>query len=348
MWQVAAGRNRPPLRGRGCNRPVSMISFVTPYWNGQEMMRLHLASVRRFHPSAPILVSKTGGGRTEMEEYRRRFGIEYWLEECDYVEALLRLLMRCRTEYVCVMDHDTVLLSSVQPWIDGIAAEEFQLVGVEERIREPPAFEWQRFAPQYNGWMRFAPGLMDATFLLFNLRQFLDRHGLAGVRGRRPVGAWDYEYHYGICQKLPRHRYLRPYHTARYGTGNLIVDDATGVHVLWHQWYGSHRLRLEAGQTDFYIPARAVTAALASQGETAFLTDFPDLDMQELKPAWAPGWDLDAERRAARRGYPSALRRNINRFRSWLRAGPWEMARRVRIRLARWRAFWRFRARRDD
>ena len=29
---------------------MSDLSFLTPYWSGSEMMRIHLASLRRFHP----------------------------------------------------------------------------------------------------------------------------------------------------------------------------------------------------------------------------------------------------------------------------------------------------------
>ena len=109
------------------------ISFLTPYWSGEEMMRIHLASVRRFHPHAPILVSKRGGGQEEMERHRRDFGIAYWIEECGYMDAYLRLLERCETEYVCILDHDTVLLTALDGLRDAIAADSYDLAGIEEQ-----------------------------------------------------------------------------------------------------------------------------------------------------------------------------------------------------------------------
>ena len=116
---------------------MSDLSFLTPYWSGSEMMRIHLASLRRFYPAAPILVSKRGGDDGEMEAWRREFGIDYQLEECGYTDAYLRLLQRCKTQYVCVLDHDTVLLSGLEPLLQGLRDRRYDLVGIEERIRLP-------------------------------------------------------------------------------------------------------------------------------------------------------------------------------------------------------------------
>jgi hypothetical protein len=181
------------------------LTFVTPYWGGREMMRIHLASLRRFHPGSRILISKKGGGREEMEQHRAEFGIEYWMEDFHYADALLRLLDRCRSRYVCITDHDTVLLSSLDPYVALIASDACDLVGIEERIRECPGVDWRRLAPAYNGWMRFEPGYVDATLLLFDLSRFKQRWGLRGVRGRRHKIGYNIEYHYGICERLPRH-----------------------------------------------------------------------------------------------------------------------------------------------
>ena len=106
------------------------LSFVTPYWSGAEMMRVHLASIRTFYPDSPILVSKRGDGQAEMEVHRAEFGIQYWLEECGYVDALLRLLARCETEYVCVIEHDTALLSNLDGLLAGLRDDQWDLVGM--------------------------------------------------------------------------------------------------------------------------------------------------------------------------------------------------------------------------
>ena len=93
---------------------MSDISFLTPYWSGSEMMRIHLASLRRFHPGAPILVSKRGGDEGELATWRLQFGVDYRLEECGYTDAYVRLLQRCQTRYACILDHDTVLLAGLE------------------------------------------------------------------------------------------------------------------------------------------------------------------------------------------------------------------------------------------
>lgn len=293
-----------------------MISLVTPYWNGRELMRVHLRSFRRFFPTAPILISKQGGGREEMEDHRAAYGVRYWMEDCNYVDALLRLLSRCETDYVCITDHDTVLLGDPAPLLEGLARGSWDLVGIEERIRDHPAIDGSRLWPEYKGWMRLAPGYMDATFLMFDLRSFLRRWGLKGIRAKRPCPV-DFEFHYGVCEKLTRHKYLLPFHTKRYGIGNVIKDgDAV---VLWHQWFGAYRARLHGPEADVHT-GTADLAAVVSGGEDAFLNDYPALDLSNLVPAWGPELDAIAERRAAIAGLPSSVSlsaRTLERLRRW-------------------------------
>lgn len=249
------------------------ISFLTPYWSGAEMMRIHLASIRRFHPDAPILVSKRGGDRGEMESYRRDFGIEYWVEDCGYTNAYLRLLLRCRTRLACVLDHDVVLLSSIEPQMRRVADGSCDLVGVEERIRLPEhvaAAAW----PGTDGWLRFAPGCTASNFLIFDWQSFAARFGLRGIFGTPQAGAHHFDFDYGIGQRLPRHHYLQPFHVPRYGLGNLLQDE--GSPVAWHQWYGSYRTRLTADPS---------VQSVAEAGERAFLAEYPALDFTGLTPA---------------------------------------------------------------
>jgi hypothetical protein len=254
---------------------ASSISFLTPYWSGAEMMRLHLASIRRFYPDAPILVSKREGGATEMAAYRREFNISCWLEDCGYTNAYLRLLERCETRYVCIADHDTVLLASLDSLLARLAAGQHDLIGVEERIRMPQP-------PEAAGWLRFAPGCTAANFLIFDWRAFKSRWGLGGIFGEPANGARHFEFDHGIGQRLRRHGYLQPYHARRYGLGNLLKDGETPI--VWHQWYGSYRTRLGTADAVY---------ALAQAGERAFLADYPDLDLDGLSPAWGPGVDVD-------------------------------------------------------
>jgi len=295
------------------NSTVS-ISFLTPYWSGEEMMRIHLASIRRFHPDAPILVSRRGGGREEMEAHRRQFGIRYWLEDCSYLDAYLRLLERCDTEYACILDHDVVLLDSLGGLLQGLRDGHCDLVGIEERIRVPATMADAALPCAARGWMRFAPGCTASNFMLFNWRAFRARWGLRGVLAARRGMAKDHEFDYGIGQKLPRHRYLQPFHTRRYGLGNLLKDgDAT---VAWHQWYGSYRTRLLPGVS---FPDESAMYAQAQEGERAFIADYPALDLAGLAPAWGPEIDLREERSAFERERRFELRRFLARVLRTLR-----------------------------
>jgi hypothetical protein len=284
-----------------------MISFVTPYWCGRELMRIHLASIRRFYPQAPILISKKDEGAKEdveeMEAHRAEFGIRYWVEDYGYLGALLRLLKRCETEYVCICDHDTVLLSSLDLLLQGLVEGRYELVGMEERLRVPDRDEW----------MRFALGWMDCNFMMFNLRQFLRTWGLRGIKGKRAPGVFDWEETYGICQKLKRHKYLLPFHARKYGCATLLKDGETPI--VWHLWYGSYQKRqLDNLRPD--IPGHEVAAA-----ERAFLADYPDLDLSGLSPAWGPDCNVLEARAAFAQEYPVGVRRwlalAVEKFGAW-------------------------------
>lgn len=311
-----------------------LFSFLTPYWSGREMMTIHLRSLRKFHPDVPILISKKGDAPDEMEEHRRTFNVDYWIEDCGYVDALLRLLKRVQTDIVCIMDHDTVLFSSLTDYVSGITSGTWDLVGIEERIREAPGIDWEKTAPQYRGWMRFAPGYTDATMLLFNWGEFRRKWGLRGVRGDHPPGTLEHEYHYGICEKLPRHKYLKPFHTAKYGMGNLIMDGERPI--LWHQWYGSWNSRLTIPTPEETVFGVNETVNRAQAGEAAFMADYPNLDFSNLTPAWGPDADLQAERRAADAAYPNPRSLMYQRLERWRSYGARGFARHVRTLLVRY------------
>ena len=320
----------------GAASRVSDLSFLTPYWTGREMMECHLESIRRFYPDAPVLISKRGGGHEEMEALRRTYGVEYEIEECSHPDAVLRLFSRCTTEYVCILDHDVVLLDSLDDFVRAIADDHYDLVGFEERVREPAAMIAAGVAPELNGWLRLAPGCTGVNFLVFNLRAFVARWGLRGVRGRHVPGARHYEYDYGIGQRLTRHHYVRPWHTAKYGMGNLLTDGER--HVAWHQWYGAHSRRLTGDVLERGEEAGIeMRASFVESAEQRFLADFPDLDLTGLTPAWGPDLDAEADLAAAPAAGVSSALQLVRRVRRWPSYGLRGLAERVAMRLDRWR-----------
>lgn len=314
---------------------MERLAFLTPYWSGEAMMRVHLASIRRFYASAPILVSKRGGGREEMERYAAEFGVRHWLEECSYLDAHLRLLDRCPSEFVCILDHDAVLLASLDPLLTGLERGEYDLAGVEERIREAPGAPSRA---KLRGWLRYAPGCVASNFLLFNWRTFEARFGLRGVIGTRMLGMHHFEFDYGIGQRLPRHHYLRPYHTIKYGLGNLLMDGETPL--AWHQWYGSFRTRLAGEEPEAAGSRIDGTAGAAERGERAFLEDYPDLNLSGLTQAWDPDHTAEpppvVETPAGPRGSVERVRRLIQTIRRWSRHGVRWFLHHAWVRLARW------------
>jgi hypothetical protein len=211
------------------------------------------------------------------------------VEDCNYTSAYLRLLERCETRFACVLDHDTVLLDTLDALIAEVASGRTDLIGVEERIRLPEALAaaW----PDSGGWLRFAPGAVASNVLIFDWQAFRQRWGLRGIFGARVPGARHFDFDYGIGQRLPRHRYLRPYHVARYGLGTLLMDGTRAV--AWHQWYGAHRTRLAASASG------GRQREIAAAGEAAFLHDYPALDLAAPTPAWAPACDVAREQQAS-------------------------------------------------
>ncbi|MDB4912848.1 MAG: hypothetical protein JWM95_492 [Gemmatimonadetes bacterium] len=309
------------------------ISFLTPYWSGREMMTVHLESVRQFYPDAPIIISKRDGGHEEMDAHRVRFGVDYIIEDCSHTDAVLRLFTRCRTEFACVLDHDVVLLSTLDPYVRAIRAGEYDLVGFEERVREPAELREARIAPEFNGWLRLAPGSTGVNFLIFNLRDFLARYGLRGVRGMRRGAGGHFEYDYGIGQRLMRHKYLLPYHTPRYGVGNLLMDGAE--RVAWHQWYGSHGRRLSGTEHERSDESGVeLRAQYVARTEQQFLADYPHLDFSQLDPAWGP--ELDVAQEIGAISTPGFIARTARRIRRWPSYGVSGILDKLRVRLSRW------------
>ncbi len=320
---------------------MSDLSFLTPYWSGHEMMRVHLASLRQFHPGAPVLVSKRGGDEGEMATWRREFGVDYHLEDCGYTDAYLRLLGRCQTQYACMLDHDTVLLSSLDSLLDGLRQSRYDLVGIEERIRLPEHVGTEPW-PESNGWLRFAPGCTASNFLIFDWRAFESQWGLRGIWGTRPAGVRHFDFDYGIGQRLQRHHYLLPFHVRKYGIGNLLKDGDRPV--LWHQWYGSYRTRLVEDSAAASTDRNHEVAAVVAAGERAFIADYPDLVLADPSPAWGPERDVAAEQRTIAASEQSEPRRvaggAAQRLRRWKSDGLRALVHRGMARLDRW---WRLR-----
>ena len=246
------------------------ISFLTPFLNGNDMMRIHLSSIRKYFPDSPILIMSMHNDG--MDDFKKEFNIEYWVDPGKwYVDAMKDLYEKCKTDLICISDHDIVLLDDIHYLIDGVG-KEWDLVGIEERIHHPWA----------DTWMRYAPGYMDMTFMIFNLKEFKDKFGIDKIKfDGDDDGHTTHEYHYGICQRLSRHKYLLPYHTEKYGMGNLIKDG--DKNILWHQWYGSYRVRPITAESDrvYHFGGKGYL----EKAEAEFLKDYPNLELN-LRPAY--------------------------------------------------------------
>ncbi|KKQ94558.1 hypothetical protein A2865_04690 [Candidatus Woesebacteria bacterium RIFCSPHIGHO2_01_FULL_39_17] len=247
------------------------ISFVTPYLSGTKWLELHLASIRKFHLHADIVISAPDESARKIVE---RFGGRYFDNNRDYFQAIAFLFETAKHDTIVLSDCDTVLFAK----IDYLAAKlkDFDLVGIEERIRHATK----------DRWFRFAPGYTDLTFIIFSR---------AKARANNP--SWPHfppftptpknqnnEDHYTFCELMSKHYYLRPYTTTKYGLGNLIRDG--DKNILWHQWFGSWEKRAsfisERERED--NPYKNMAELIAA--ESRFLADYPQLDFSQVKKAF--------------------------------------------------------------
>lgn len=253
-------------------KSVRQISFVTPYLSGTTWLEFHLASIRKYHPDAEIIISAPdNSAKNIVEKYKGR----YFDNNREYFQAIAFLFEAAANDIILLSDCDTVLFSNV----DYLAAKltEFDLVGIEERIKHAIKDRWFRYAPSYT----------DLTFVIFSK---------ANARARIPTWPKFPEYdfnnrnllnqedHYRFCELMSKHYYLRPYTTTKYGVGNLIKDGERNI--LWHQWFGSWEKRpnfiSERERED--SPYRNMAELIAA--EQRFLNDYPQLDFSSVKQAF--------------------------------------------------------------
>jgi hypothetical protein len=247
------------------------ISFVTPYLSGTKWLELHLSSIRKFHPHAEIVISAPDNSVKRMVE---QFGGRYFANNTEYWQAVEFLFRTATHDTVVLCDCDTVLFSGVDHLVDKLA--DFDFICIEERIRHAGK----------NRWFRYAPGFVDWNFFM-----------VSQDNARAKILSWpklpsytpssnnqNNEEHYATCQLLPKHYYLRPYTTTKYGLGNLIRDG--DKNILWHQWFGSWEKRAsfisERERED--NPYKNMSELIAA--ESRFLADYPQLDFSQIKKAF--------------------------------------------------------------
>lgn len=248
------------------------FSVLTPYLSGSYMLQLHLDSFRKFHPNAEILISAFNDEAQDLAEV---YGAKYVAEPLRYFDAVKAMISRATNDIVVICDHDTVLLNSLDKYVDMLASDKVDLVSIEENIKHPWA----------DTWMRYAPGFTDMTFFMYDKRKIPSKWPEFDHREchRLYPSHTTHEGHYGLCRALQRHFYLRPWHTDKYGMGNLLKDGETDV--LWHQWYGSYRVRpiTEKGDRVYKYGGKEYL----KKAEEAFLADYPDkLEFNNIRPAY--------------------------------------------------------------
>jgi|SRR3989344_2219015 len=247
------------------------ISFVTPYLSGTKWLELHLATIRKFHPQAEIVISAPDESARKIVE---RFGGRYFANNKGYLQAIAFLFEEAKNDHIILSDCDTLFFANIDYLVEKL--KKFDLIGIEERIKHPIK----------NRWYRYAPGYTDLTIIVFSRS-----------KAKKNISTWPFfpefspspknqnnEDHYAFCELLTKHYYLRPFTTDKYGLGNLIRDG--GRNIAWHQWFGSWEKRAsfisEKPRDDNPYP----NMEELKKAEERFFADYPSLDFSSLKPAY--------------------------------------------------------------
>ncbi len=245
-----------------------MISFVTPYLSGIKWLELHLSSIRKFHPHDEIIISAPDNSAKELVE---KYGGRYFANNTGYDQAIEFLFAAATNDSIFLSDSDTVLFANVDYLADKLAV--FDLIGIEERIRQA----------NKDRWFRYAPGYTDLSITLFSR---------ANAKAKNPdwpkfppfqpsPNNQNNEDHYKFCELLPKHYYLRPYTTTKYGLGNLLKDG--DKNIAWHQWFGSWEKRPKiVSEVDRDDKPYESMAELVG-AENNFFQDYPLLDFSTAK-----------------------------------------------------------------
>ena len=247
-----------------------MISFITPFLSGKRMLETHLSSIREFHPNDEILISAMDDSGKDISA---KYNAVYSIDNLDYYNAVWSMVDKASNDTLLICDHDTVFFNNVQYLADKLS--NYDLISIEERIRNPYT----------NTWERFAPGYADMSFFMVSNSNVKSKvpewPGYPPFDFNKPDNQ-NMEPHYGLCDALSKHYYLKPFHIDKYKLGNLIRDG--NKEICWHQWFGSYDKR----GTFFSDKPGAMTPYDTLQDlidtENLFLDDYPNIEFSEAKP----------------------------------------------------------------
>ncbi len=248
-----------------------MISFITPYLSGKRWLEMHLSSIRKFHPDDEIIICATDNSAKEIV---KKYNGRYFNNNEEYYQAVEFMFSKSSNDTIVLSDNDTVLLSNIKYLADKLS--KFEIIGVEEKIRNPIQ----------KNWHRYAPGYMDMTFFMFSKAKFKSK-----IKDWPKIPSFEFskpnlnntEPHYSLCEIFPKHYYLLPYHITRYGLGNLVKDG--NKQILYHQWYGSWEKRGSfMSEKNPEINPYPTWDELKS-AERRFQTDYPNPDFSKIKRA---------------------------------------------------------------
>lgn len=198
---------------------MERTTFLITYYANKPLLDLCLASIKKFHPEASIIISQDTKDDTDLSGYKViRHTMGNWGEVC---EGLMRA---CETDIGIFIEHDCFLLKSLNDLVAKIG--EYDLVGIEDNI---PG-------------LRHSPGFAAQSFLIFDVKKFkeLGVENLYVRKDEKLFGCQNTEAAYGISQTLDKKFYL-PVKKSGYGHGTFYGD------YVHHFWYGSFPKRNVSG-----------------------------------------------------------------------------------------------------
>lgn len=205
-------------------------TFLITYYAHPELLAICLDSIKKFHPDDKIIVSQQVEPLFDPTVLDMGYRYElHDMKSTQWAAVATNLMMICQTKYAVFMEHDVLLLKSLNPLIEEVKTGKHDLIGPEEVCA-----------------IRNSPGMIAQNFFIINVDK-MKEEGLSKIWVRNAdelkKTCKNIESGYGITQTLSNHKFMKMKESG-YGHGTFY-DDYTH-----HLWYGSYKKRNVSGEVN--------------------------------------------------------------------------------------------------
>lgn len=203
-------------------------TYLVTYFAHPQLLDICLDSIRKFSPTARIIVSRemhenSEAGDVILNKYGVTDRILHDMHSNSWVSAAQGLATACPTSIGVFIEHDAFLVKSLDDTLSKM--DSYDLIGPEEVI---PLSHLERNSP----------GFVCQNFFILNIDK-MKEVGLDKMRldpSRLPYPQKNRESGHGISQVMDRKLFMNV-EPSGYGYGTFYDG------VVHHLWYGSYRKR---------------------------------------------------------------------------------------------------------